>query len=320
MGKPGLSRKQSCRISLPTRKHAFCWRARAADSLGIVILLYTLAFLRGSDGAITTSSLAFSPARVGVGCEISVSFTSDAAFSAGDEVTLELPDFGSGLDAFSPTVLSEQPFRAASWSPAVNGSSETLVFTATAAIPADTQCILVVPQDQFIQLPASGIRAGSTSFTITTGGASASIGAVPPVGSFRASTALSFTPRYTVAPVAIAVDFQPAFDIANGETVSLTLASFSRGGDSSLTLSVSSGSFATSATWSEAAGTLTLTASGANAAGSAVSLSVPSASGLLLPSTGIPSACSSLLISSTAADGPVRPTPHNPRGGRGLRG
>ncbi|KAJ1481870.1 hypothetical protein T484DRAFT_1805787 [Baffinella frigidus] len=184
--------------------------AAATVRLSLALPLLCLLSLGGADAAFTSSSLAFAPAQVGVGSEMSVSFTSDAAFSLGDIVSIVLPSFGEGRGSFSPTVVSEQPFRTASW----NAGTETLSFTSRGSIAANKACRIMIPQDQAIHLPSSGIRVGATGLTITSGGVSGNIGTVPAVGSFRTSTSLSFSPRYTVAPVAIAVSSTPKFDVA----------------------------------------------------------------------------------------------------------
>ena len=99
----------------------------------------------GSDAAFTASSLAFAPAQVGVGSEMSLSFESDAAFSSGTVVSIVLPSFGEGRGSFSPTVVTEQAFRTASW----NAGTETLSFTASDLIAANQ----VRPATNFLDLP-----------------------------------------------------------------------------------------------------------------------------------------------------------------------
>ena len=106
--------------------------------------LLCLLLIGGADAAFTASSLAFAPAQVGVGSEMSVSFVSDAAFSSSAVVSIVLPSFGEGRSSFSPTVVTEQPFRTASW----NAGTETLSFTASGLIAANT----VRPDTNFLAL------------------------------------------------------------------------------------------------------------------------------------------------------------------------
>jgi hypothetical protein len=107
--------------------------------------LLCLLSIGGADAAFTASSLAFAPAQVGVGSEMSLSFESDAAFSSGTVVSIVLPSFGEGRGSFSPTVVTEQAFRTASW----NAGTETLSFTASDLIAANQ----VRPATNFLDLP-----------------------------------------------------------------------------------------------------------------------------------------------------------------------
>ena len=176
---------------------------------------------------VSSTALSYAPRYFGEPTSITLTFRAEMNLTAGDTVTLDLPEFG--LNASTSTVLQSTPegaFATASW----NATSHLLSLLVGENVARQTDVIVIVPSTAGIALPPSGIRS-ENALRIRT---DAALGPVPwtsvtnspSVGAFAQLPRIDFAPRKAETLSVLSFTFEVFSDLVYDDVMLIKLPKF----------------------------------------------------------------------------------------------
>jgi hypothetical protein len=255
--------------------------------------------------------LSLNPQFAGKPVEITVKFTPTVKIAAGAKVSVSLPGFGSKDAADSLLVVSDPPdtIETTTW----NSSLRVLTATVVRELEPGTSVFFSVPISGIL-LPSIGLQRSHEPITLEAVIGDKLVQPFPirerPVIGYFESSSLFF--QESAAPGAaslMTLTFAPGMLIKEGEIVKVHLASFKRAYDGIVLLECPLSSPCPRAYWDNTTSILHLNATSDIPALQRVVVTVPVASGILLPINGIVANQTTLMLSTNASAGPVNPTP-----------
>jgi hypothetical protein len=231
-----------------------------------------------------------------------------------DNVIYVLPKFSRGSDA--PWLDVEGELRR-SFTAAWYEGKKQLILTCMNEVQ-NAFVVLHISSVSGISLPRDGIIRNDPTLIVSTNAVKGplkptSIPISPPVGSFTSTPSVSYGVPLAGNASDITLSLTPQMSFLQGETVTLTLMDFKCQAKANCTqssfsiTSVPTGAFA-SASWRTGTSEIVMTAARAVAERAQIAFRIPLAAGIQLPESGLSAGDSRLMVSSSAASGPVMRT------------